>query len=385
VILMRRLPVLATVIVLVDTMLYNALVPLLPRFQHEFGFSKARAGLLVGACAAGTLVSGLAGGVAATRYGPRRAVVTGLALMGLASAGFALAESYPTLLAARMLQGISAGFTWSGVLPWLITTTPRERRGRVLGNTMGVGVFGSMLGPVVGALAAGVGRPAVFGTLAVLSPCPAAWTLQLPPGAAEHLSLEAIRRAARERSFLFGIAMIALGSLLFGLVSVLGPLRLGRAGWGAGAIGVVWLTAAILEALLAPISGRLSDSRGPLAPTRFSLTSVGVLSLLFTTGPRPLVLVPLVLLTAGCITPLYTASFALAAEGADAVGLAQGMSFGVLNAAWAFGAVAGPAAGGAIATATGDQIPFLLGATLCVLSLVVVRPGRVAAVSAQDA
>jgi MFS family permease len=41
---------------------------------------------------------------------------------------------------------------------------------------------------------------------------------------------------------------------------------------------------------------------------------------------------------------------------------------------WATGAVAGPAAGGAIANATGDWIPFLLGAVLCAAILFVVRP-----------
>jgi MFS family permease len=50
------------------------------------------------------------------------------------------------------------------------------------------------------------------------------------------------------------------------------------------------------------------------------------------------------------------------------------MGFGVMNAAWAVGAVAGPALGGAIAGATGDSIPFILSALLCAAALVVVRP-----------
>jgi len=46
----------------------------------------------------------------------------------------------------------------------------------------------------------------------------------------------------------------------------------------------------------------------------------------------------------------------------------------VENAAWAIGAVTGPAAGGAIAGATGDWIPFLLAAGICALALVAVHP-----------
>jgi MFS family permease len=71
---------------------------------------------------------------------------------------------------------------------------------------------------------------------------------------------------------------------------------------------------------------------------------------------------------------LFTPAFALIANGAESVGLAQGFAFGVMNAAWALGAVAGPAAGGAIAGATGDWIPFVLGACLCAAALVAVRP-----------
>ena len=67
---------------------------------------------------------------------------------------------------------------------------------------------------------------------------------------------------------------------------------------------------------------------------------------------------------------LFTTSFALLAEGAEEVGLPQGMAFGLMNVAWATGAVAGPAAGGAIAGATGDWIPFVIAAALCTCALV---------------
>src|SRR3954468_3412757 len=117
---MRRLVVLVSLLVLVDTLLYAALTPLLPRFEHDLGLSKALAGLLVAAYAAGALIGGLPGGVAAARLGPRRAVLTGLALMALASLGFALSSDLDQLLAARLLQGIGSAFTWAGAFSWLI-------------------------------------------------------------------------------------------------------------------------------------------------------------------------------------------------------------------------------------------------------------------------
>jgi hypothetical protein len=45
-----------------------------------------------------------------------------------------------------------------------------------------------------------------------------------------------------------------------------------------------------------------------------------------------------------------------------------------MNAAWAVGAVIGPAAAGTIAGATGDAIPFVLAAAGCLAALIFLRP-----------
>jgi hypothetical protein len=44
-----------------------------------------------------------------------------------------------------------------------------------------------------------------------------------------------------------------------------------------------------------------------------------------------------------------------------------------MNAAWALGAVVGPAAAGAIASVTGDWIPYLLAALACLGALALAR------------
>ena len=73
---------------------------------------------------------------------------------------------------------------------------------------------------------------------------------------------------------------------------------------------------------------------------------------------------------------LFTPAFALIAEGAERSALPQGMAFGLMNAAWALGALIGPAAGGAVAAATGDVVPFLVCAGLCATALAAVRRAR---------
>jgi len=370
----RRLLLLVAVLVFVDTMLYAALTPLLPHFADDLGLSKTRAGALVAAYAAGALVGGLPGGFAAARLGARRAVLVGLVAMGLSSVGFALADGFWTLFASRLLQGAGSAFTWAGAFAWLLAAAPRERRGELLGSAMGVAVFGALFGPVVGAAAALLGRAPVFCALAGLAALLVAATLRLdtaPPS--EMPSAAALARAFRNRLFTGGLALMAIPSLLFGVLSVLGPLHLADAGWGAAAIGAVWLVGAGLEALQAPLVGRLADRRGRALPVRLSLAAATVLSLGLATDARPAFYVPLVVLAAMSYGVLFTPAFALIADGAERVGLAQGMGFGVMNAAWAVGAMTGPAAGGALAGATGDWIPFLLAAAVCAAALAAVR------------
>jgi MFS family permease len=373
---MRRLMLLVCTLVWVDTMLYAALTPLLPRFADQLHLSKAGAGVLVAAYAAGALVGGLPGGAAAARLGARRAVLVGLTLMGLSSLGFAFAHGFTPLLAARFVQGCASGFTWAGAFAWLLAAAPRERRGELIGTALGAAVFGALFGPVVGAVAALVGRAAVFTALAGLAVVLAVWTLQIEPIPPDRPSLSAMARALRNNRFVGGLALMALPSLLWGVLSTLAPLQLASVGWGAVAIGGVWLVGAALETALSPLAGRMIDRRGILVPVQASLAASAVLSVVLALTPRPLVYIPALILAGGAYGVLFTPAFALIAEGAEQSGLAQGMAFGLMNAAWALGALIGPAAGGAVAAATGDVVPFLVSAGFCAIALVAVRRAR---------
>src|SRR5438477_2863771 len=276
---MRRLLVLVCALVWVDTMLFAALTPLLPHFTHHLHLSKAGAGALVAAYAGGALLGGLPGGVATARLGARKAVLVGLTLMGLASLGFAFAHGFWPLVAARLLQGGGSGFTWAGSFAWLLAGAPRERRGELIGTALGAAVFGALFGPVVGAVAAVLGRAAVFTALAGLAVVLAVWTVRLDPIPPEAPSAAAMGRALRNSRFAGGLALMALPSLLFGVLSTLAPLRLSDAGWGATAIGAVWLVGASFETVLSPVAGRVLDRRGFLLPVRVALTAAVAVSI----------------------------------------------------------------------------------------------------------
>jgi MFS family permease len=373
---MRRLLLLVCAVVWVDTMLYAALTPLLPHFAHTLHLSKAGAGALVGADAAGALVGGLPGGAAAARLGARRAVLGGLTLMALASLGFAFAEGFWPLATARFFQGCASGFTWAGAFAWLLAAAPRDRRGTLIGTALGAAVFGALFGPVVGAAAALIGRATVFTALAGLAVVLGAWAMRLEPIPPESPSMSAWGRALRNSRFRSGLALMALPSLLWGVLSTLAPLRLAAAGWGAAAIGGAWLIASAFETVLSPTAGRVLDRRGVALPVQIALAAGAAVSVGLALSPRPLAYVPLLVVAGGAYGVLFTPAFALIADGAEQTGLAQGMAFGLMNAAWATGALIGPAAGGAIATAAGDVVPFLIAAGLCAVALAAVRRAR---------
>ena len=366
---MRRLLSLVSAVVVVDTMLYAALVPLLPHFEHRYGLSKSGVGALAAAYAVGVLVGSLPGGIAAARLGTRRAVLGGLALMSAASLGFAFAGSFETLFAARLLQGLGSALTWAGGLAWLAMATPRERRGAAMGAAMGAALFGALLGPVVGAAASVVGIRVAFSAVAGLGVMLAGFALRLEPAPPDPQPFAAALRALRRPPLLAGLWLVTLPALLFGVVSVLVPLALSRRGFGAVAIGAVFLSSAALETVLNPLLGRATDRHGLTLPIRFALLGSIAVSLALAATEWPPVLVALVLAAGLTFGAFYAPGLTFLSHAAEEVGLAQTLAFGLMNASWAVGNAVGPAAGGALANATSDAVPYLVGAGILVLTL----------------
>ena len=366
---MRRLLVLVCLVIFVETMLYSALVPLLPHYKHEFGLSKSAAGLLVGAYAAGALVAAIPGGIAAARYGPRRALLIGITLMGLASLAFGFADDAWTLGITRFFQGVGGSLAWAGALTWLIAASPVTRRGEVLGTAIGSAIFGALFGPAIGALANHVGPREVFVGLAGLTLVLGVWTVRTPGAAAERPLPGAIGRALRVPEVRQALWLMSVPALVFGVVGVLVPLKLDQAGWSATAIAVAWIASAAIEMVIAPLIGRVSDRRGRILPLRVALMGAIAVLVGFALADRPAVVVPILVLSGVTFGAFWAPAMALLSDAADRIGLAQGLAFGLMNAAWGAGNALGPVIGGAMADAAGDALPFLVLAALCVMTL----------------
>src|SRR5262245_59006760 len=369
----RLLPVVCLVVV-VDTILYTALTPLLPHFEHTYDLSKGSAGVLVAAYGVGVLVGAVPAGAVAARRGARGAVLAGLILVSASSVGVAVADSFGTLVAARFAQGFGSSLTWAGGLAWLALASPRAQRGQAMGTAMAAAVFGALLGPGVGAAASLIGVRAAFATIAGLEALLAIAAFRLEPSPPERQPLGMITAAARDREFLLGLWLMTIPALLFGTLAVLAPLALDDDGLGAVAIGAIWVAAAAIETAINPWLGRLSDRLGPARPARIALAGSTAVCLGLAVTESAWVLVPLILAAALTWGALYSPALTMLSHAAEHVGLAQGLSFGVMNAAWAVGNAIGPAGGGGLAELTRDAAPYLVGAGICAVTFAAFRP-----------
>jgi MFS family permease len=357
---MRRLLILASTMVFFDVAFYAAIAPLLPDYVADFGLSKAEAGILAAAYAAGTLLASLPAGLVATRVGPRRTVIAGLLLLGGSSLVFGLAAGIALLDAARFVQGVSGALIWSGALSWLISAAPPERRGSVIGTALGTAVAGALVGPLLGAIAAEVGTELVFGAVLGVAALLAAFAARLPEaGAPQPQSLREVAATIGSRPILTATSFVAVPSLLFGVLEVLVPLRIDELGGGHVAIAGGFIAGAALEATLAPLAGRYSDRFGRRSPfvVGIAICAFAVVGIAAAPALAP-VLAALIVSSLGagiCFAPALTTL----SETADASRLHQGYAAGLSNMAWAAGQTVGALAGGGLASAAGYAVPSL--------------------------
>jgi MFS family permease len=204
------------------------------------------------------------------------------------------------------------------------------------------------------------------------------WAVRTPARApAAPPRLRALARALGDGRVSGGMWLMTLPGLLFGTLNVLGPLRLDTLGAGAVAIAACFLGAAALEAVIAPVIGRLSDRHGRRLPAMAGLAGgVVVMSLL----PWPSTawqLGALIVLAAPAIGVLWAPAIAMLSDGAEAHGIDQGIAFALVNLAWAVGQTGGAAGSARLAEAAGtDRLPYLLLAVTCLVTLAALARAR---------
>ncbi|MGB2711730.1 MAG: MFS transporter [Conexibacter sp.] len=373
---MRRLLLLVGAVVLVDTIFFAALTPLLPEYADRFDLSKTGAGLLAGSYAAGGLVGTLPSGWLAMRAGSRRTMLLGLALLSLASVGFAFGDTIAVLDATRFLQGVGGACAWAGGMGWLVSIAPPEQRGATIGAAMSAALAGVLLGPVLGTIAQSTGPEVPFTIVGSLGVLLAFATLRMPaPARPESDVQQPYAAALRDARVRAGAVLVLVPALVFGTTEVLAPLELDRLGASALAIGATFLVAAGLEGIMQTVAGHATDRFGRALPIRIGL--VGTLAFMLLVGLPQVAWLLAVVVTLGCTVcgALNTPAMTLLADGVEHVGLDHGVGFALVNLVWSSGQVGGAIAGGALAAATTDTTAYLALAAICGVTLGAVLRG----------
>jgi MFS family permease len=371
---MRRLLLLVSAIVLLDTSFYAAIAPLLPYYADHEHLTKTSAGILAAANPAGTMLASLPVGAAAVRFGAKPMLVVGLALLAASSVTFGLAHSIGLLDAARFAQGIAGAISWTGGLGMLSGAAPVERRSELMGTAYSAAVGGALLGPVVGGFGRAIGPGPTFGAIGAVAVVLLALVLhERVPAVTASREPGGLVAAMRNPLIARGAWLIGCSALFLGVLDVLLPLRLAAVGATGAVIAGVFLVGAALEAIVSPLAGRHADRKGWIGPARAGLLGSAALALVASL-PDTTALLCVVGVAAGPFVGVLTIpGLTLLAQGSDDGGLDHTYAYAVMTLVWAGSQAVASGGGGALAHATSDFVPYAIVAAIILATLSATR------------
>ena len=352
-----------------DTLLYYLLVPLLPAYAREYRLSQMGVGVLFGSYAVALLAGTVPLGRLADRVGRRTPLLGGLLGLFATTLLFAFAHSYPLLILARVLQGLSATATWTAGMALVADHFPREARGRAMGTVFAFANLGVLLGPPLsGWLAQHFGMRAPFLVAASLALADAVARLTLlkdvPAVRDTRMGFKELLKNPTIRVFAGAMAM---GAGLLALLEATLPLHLDRTlGLDPTRIGLCFGAAAVTHMITSPMVGALSDRLG-----RKRLLVAGLLAAMAVL-PLPVFMAgfPGLLGAMACLgvttTLIMSPSSPAVADAVERMGSdSYGSVFGILNIAYAVGMMAGPLLGSAVVQALGIREALVGMGLLC--------------------
>jgi MFS family permease len=249
----------------------------------------------------------------------------------------------------------------------------------MMGTAMAAATGGALLGPVLGAVARGLGPAVTFGAVGAIAAALLALVIlqreHVPSAAAE---LGSLRAAIRQPLIARGLWLVSCTALCFGVVNVLLPLRMDHFGASGAVIALVWLASAGLESLVNPLTGRYADRHGWAGLARFGLIAGAVITLSASWPESVVLLAAIGVLSGPLIGVLWTPGLVLLGTGSDEAGFDHTYAFALMNLAWAAAQTVATAGGGALAHATRDVVPYALVATVALVTAATMTRGPVA-------
>ncbi|MHA7180863.1 MFS transporter [Arthrobacter sp. MDB2-24] len=301
---------------------FGLVAPILPQFAQSFDVGVTAASVIVSAFAFTRLLFAPAGGWLVEKLGERPVYIIGLLIVALSTAACAFAADYWQLLVFRALGGIGSTLFTVSAMGLIVRLAPPSIRGRVSGAYATAFLLGSIGGPLVGGLLAGLGLRVPFLAYAVaLLVASAVVFFQLRDtsladrqAARQQAPLsvrEAVRDSAYRASLLSGFAN---GWSSFGIRMALVPLfatAVLDAGPQVAGISLAFFAGG--TALSLTVSGRLADTAGrkPLVITGLLVNGAAMAALGFS-GSVPVFLAVCVVggIGTGLLSPAQQAAVA---------------------------------------------------------------------------
>jgi MFS family permease len=359
-------------LILLETMVWIAIVPLAPTFADELGLSGFETGAILASASLAALVVALPVGFLADRLGARRVTIASAVVFTVATLGQGVAESFWSLVLARGLFGVAFGALWGAGAAWLSDASPERSRARTLAATTPVAGLGFTIAPALAGLvadrydtgtpflAAGAGAAVVTVVLAVAGP---RTTGSVP----RHDLRQVLRVAGRSELVLGGLAIIVLIGVVGGGVNLLVPLQLRDNGVSAGEIGLVFSAASALYTVAAAVVTRLGARAVSLRVSAAAALLSGGSILLVLVSDSTSAAIAFVLLRAAPWATMDTTIFPLAAAGAHRARIGRGSVMGLITLGWAGASTLGPLLAGGLADLAGERAAY---ATMVVACLV---------------
>lgn len=367
---MRRTVAPIYALILLETLVWIAIVPLAPTFAAELDLSDVEAGMILAAASLAALVVALPLGRLADRLGARRVTIASACLFTLATLGQGLADQFWSLLTARAAFGVAFGAVWGAGTAWLADSSAEDRRAGALGATATVTGVGFTIGPVLAGVLADrydtgtvflvVSVAAALVTVALLVAAPVATS----PPPRQRLR-ELISLARRDELVLSAIAIIVLIGLVGGGVNLLVPLQLRGNGVSAGKIGLLFTVASAVYTIVSAVVARKGARWASPRVGGIAALCTGATIILVFGSSSTLAAVAFVLLRAPFWSTMDTIIYPLAAAGAHRSSLGRGSVMGLVMLGWGAASTVGPLIAGGLADTLGDRAAYAVMIVWC--------------------
>ncbi len=366
----------------IDLIGFGIVLPILPRYARDLSISPTTIGLIVGSFSLAQMVFSPIMGRLSDRYGRKPVLIFSLCGTAVGSLLTGLAGPVWLLFLGRVVDG-SSGASVSVAQAAVADVSDPADRPRLLGLLGAAFGIGFVLGPAIGSLAALGGPHIPFFVAAGIAGANAVVALRRlpetntrrtsPSDRAAQASSSGVRLLGAVPAHAVRLIAVAFVSLyaFSGFESTFAELVDDRFHYSIASTGaiftVIGLALVLVQAgLIHPVQAKIGSS----ATVRFGLVcNADGLAMLAVDGGWVSVVPALLLLVLGqgLVSPTLAASLA-AAVGAEE----RGRLLGLQQSATSFSRFVGPFAAGALYQHVGIPSPYLVGAGVVILALLLV-------------